>query len=318
MSVVKVQFTRVENEAEINNTQIKDGQLLYTRDGKIYIDYGTARKKITSLIELLTVDSTAPAECSLGDMYYNTTTNLIYTAIGTDTWSSTGELPSNKYLYVDLTNARLYYYDGVSFTSYGGGGSITMDTQMSDSSENAVQNKVIKQYVDTEISSIPEEVIISNTQPSSSSNKIWIDTGEIAQAHTEITNSYSTSTGLGYSCNYINGIVESGSNTNGNWIKYVDGTLICTIIKTINIAINTAWGSLYVGDTNVRYTYPITFVGNDPIVNYSITGSNSAFVVSWLQSSNKLEETDRFALVRGNTASAQDYVLNITAIGRWK
>lgn len=29
-----------------------------------------------------------------------------------------------------------------------GGGSITIDTEMSDTSENAVQNKVIKQYVD--------------------------------------------------------------------------------------------------------------------------------------------------------------------------
>lgn len=29
-----------------------------------------------------------------------------------------------------------------------------------------------------------------------------------------------------YSCNYINGIIESGNNDNGNWIKYVDGTMM--------------------------------------------------------------------------------------------
>lgn len=32
-----------------------------------------------------------------------------------------------------------------------GGGSIAVDTQMSDTSENAVQNKVIKKYVDDEV-----------------------------------------------------------------------------------------------------------------------------------------------------------------------
>ena len=74
-------------------------------------------------IELLTVDSTAPEHCSTGDMYYNTTTNYIYTATGTDTWGETGETPSSKYLYVDLTNSKLYYYDGTNFTSYGGGNS---------------------------------------------------------------------------------------------------------------------------------------------------------------------------------------------------
>lgn len=221
MSAVKVQFTRVENEAEVNNTQIKDGQLLYTRDGKLYMDYGTARKKLTSLIELLTVDSTAPSECSTGDMYYNTTTSLIYTAIGTDTWSSTGTTPSTKYLYVDLTNAKLYYYDGVTFTSYGGG-SVDADTQMSDSSTNPVQNKVIKQYVDTEISSIPEEVIISDTQPSGNNWKIWIDSDEVGSQTSEITNEYSTSIGLGYSANYINNM-NTYSTTDeiriGTWIN---------------------------------------------------------------------------------------------------
>jgi hypothetical protein len=45
---------------------------------------------------------------------------------------------------------------------------------------------------------------ITNTQPTDSDNKIWIDTGEIGSAASEITNEYSTSTGIGYSANYVN------------------------------------------------------------------------------------------------------------------
>lgn len=49
-------------------------------------------------------------------------------------------------------------------------------------------------------------VEISNTQPSSATNKLWIDTGEIGSQVSEITNEYSTSIGLGYSANYINNL----------------------------------------------------------------------------------------------------------------
>ena len=44
-------------------------------------------------------------------------------------------------------------------------------------------------------------------------------------------NSKTTGTTNTYSCDYINGIVESGSNENGDWIKYNDGTMICTATK---------------------------------------------------------------------------------------
>lgn len=45
---------------------------------------------------------------------------------------------------------------------------------------------------------------ITDTEPTDSDNKIWIDTAEVGSAASEITNEYSTSTGLGYSANYIN------------------------------------------------------------------------------------------------------------------
>lgn len=70
---------------------------------------------------LLIVDSSAPAECSTGDMYYNTTTKLIYTATGTNTWGSTGVNPTQNTLYIDSTNKSTYFYDGSDLISVGGG-----------------------------------------------------------------------------------------------------------------------------------------------------------------------------------------------------
>lgn len=88
---------------------------------KIQQNAKKAIKNRKPTIELLTVSSTAPSTCAVGDKYYNTTTSKIYTAIATNTWGTEGENPSNLYLYVDLEHKELYYFDGTRFVSYGGG-----------------------------------------------------------------------------------------------------------------------------------------------------------------------------------------------------
>lgn len=88
---------------------------------KIQQNAKKAIKNRKPAIELLTVSSTAPSACATGDKYYNTTTSKIYTATATNTWGTTGENPSNLYLYADLEHKELYYYDGTDFKSYGSG-----------------------------------------------------------------------------------------------------------------------------------------------------------------------------------------------------
>lgn len=171
-----------------------------------------------STIELLTVDSTAPITCSEGDMYYNTTTNLIYTATGTDTWGTTGETPSSKYLYVDLTNSKLYYYDGATFTSYGGGAS--------------------------------NDVIISDTQPTGDDWKLWIDSDEVGSQVSEITNEYSTSTGKGYSANYVNTELDK-KITNETTQSTVSQ---CTFYKIGKIVIASGW--FVINGASATFTAP--------------------------------------------------------------
>lgn len=70
---------------------------------------------------LLAISDTAPAECSLGDMYFNTTNNLIYTSTGTDTWGSTGVVPTENTIYVVIDTQTSYIYDGTTLISVGGG-----------------------------------------------------------------------------------------------------------------------------------------------------------------------------------------------------
>ena len=171
-------------------------------------------------IELIAVTDTAPSGCLAGDKYYNTTTKKVYTAIATDTWSETGETPTSGILYIVYAEQASYSWDGSDLISVGGG---------------------------------KEDIVIDDTEPTDSDWKIWIDTGEVGSQVSEITNEYSTSIGLGYSANYVNnnvGIVDSGSNENGNYIKFSDGTMICTKSITGTLG-GTAWGNVYYSDHNI-------------------------------------------------------------------
>lgn len=46
--MAKVKFSRIESSENINNIPLVDGQLIYTKDGKAYLDYGSERIEIVS------------------------------------------------------------------------------------------------------------------------------------------------------------------------------------------------------------------------------------------------------------------------------
>ena len=102
----------------------KNGESPYINDTNLNKVQENTEKAINErkpTIELLTVSDTAPSTCAVGDKYYNTTTSKIYTATATNTWGTEGENPTSLYLYVDLEHKELYYFNGTTFVSYGGG-----------------------------------------------------------------------------------------------------------------------------------------------------------------------------------------------------
>ena len=187
----KVEFKRVQTDEEVENIDIKDGQLIYTGTGKTFMDYGNER------------------------------------------------IPTGS-----------------------GGGSVDVDTEMSDTSENAVQNKVIKEYVDDQVSSIPEEVIISNSEPTSTGNKIWIDTGEVQNSGSELPMVYP-----------VGSIYMSVNNTNpatlfgfGTWEQIKDTFLL------------SAGDTYTAGATGGEATHTLT-TREIPKHEHQITWANGAYGV---------------------------------------
>lgn len=132
--------------------------------------------------------------------------NVITTTLQKMWFSSFQEFPavgSDNLIYADKGTGVLYIYNNEtnSYDELISEPQITTDTEMSDTSENAVQNKVIKSYVDTEVNTINGEIDSLGSTVTDVENKIndtntsittingnisTID-GEIGQINADIT-----------------------------------------------------------------------------------------------------------------------------------
>ena len=115
--------------------------------------------------------------------------------------------------------------------------------------------------------------------------------------------------------------IDSATNANGTYIKYPDGTMICTKLVEGSVDITNTWGQGYTtGDTNTvslgNFAQTFTAV---PIVQVTpARGTNS--LNFWLSTIDGT--TTQFAgnigLLRFTSHASVSYKLNVVAIGRWK
>ena len=112
-------------------------------------------------------------------------------------------------------------------------------------------------------------------------------------------------------------VVESGSNSNGNYVKFADGTMICYLnIEVTDQALNNAYGAnLYQGSRT--WTYPVQFIDDNVSVSCGQfqwgTSASWGTVVNADKTSANLRGIDAFSRASGTATKIQ-----ATAIGRWK
>ena len=112
-----------------------------------------------------------------------------------------------------------------------------------------------------------------------------------------------------------NPVVDSGSNSNGRWTKWMDGTMICyKHIDFGSVVITTAWGSFY--ETASDYScgnYPQAFVETPCI---SIMPINTCFVEK--RGNTTATSWGSFWACRPAQYESFSLVVDCIAIGRWK
>lgn len=122
-----------------------------------------------------------------------------------------------------------------------------------------------------------------------------------------------------YNCNYINNIVESGNNDNGNWVKFEDGTMICTGTITATIDCTNTWGTLYYGQNNDKYNFAQSFI-KPPILNlqYTTTGAMSFIPIVYSGIVIDKDGFKRIEIARPNSVTNVGVKVYFIAIGKWK
>lgn len=110
-------------------------------------------------------------------------------------------------------------------------------------------------------------------------------------------------------------VLERGSNTNGEYIKYADGTLECWRLAAFSIAVTNASGGIYYSAapiTGLAYASP--FVAKPTIMTSVVTGSG----LGWLTLASEPTTTaGPFLFVMHPTTGTIAGTLNQFAIGRW-
>ena len=109
-------------------------------------------------------------------------------------------------------------------------------------------------------------------------------------------------------------IVESGSNANGSWIKWADGTMICDIrISHTAVPISAATGPLFYHASGFTYTYPAAFISL-PTATINIIGSGG---LSWATLANVMLSQASF-FIMAPTNRTETSIGHLVVIGRWK
>lgn len=115
----------------------------------------------------------------------------------------------------------------------------------------------------------------------------------------------------------INGIVESGNNTNGNYIKYTDGTMICHFSKGLATTTCTQVANMYQYEFSNPFTFPVPFVDTPSVTISNGYVSSAASALIWAFQRNNVGIQSIKTLSPSNF-SGQYVAFNYIAIGKWK
>ena len=110
------------------------------------------------------------------------------------------------------------------------------------------------------------------------------------------------------------GVTEKGTNANGTYVKFADGTMVCYGRVTLNsLNMQSAWGSLFIS-AKLPTTFPATFFAA-PVVSVTMENLTGDGAIWMNESSDVGSFNGRF--VRG-AASTFTGTMGWMAVGRWK
>ena len=113
------------------------------------------------------------------------------------------------------------------------------------------------------------------------------------------------------------GMIESGSNANGSYLKFADGTLICYGVKNVTTPTT---GSTVLAAVLLPQSFIDTNYNISMLQDYAHGNLSYAVIAFGISSAGKRVHAFDFAAVSvtGTWDAAATLVCSYTAIGRWK
>lgn len=156
----------------------------------------------------------------------------------------------------------------------------------------------------------------------------WIDTSANGETYGDtlpigaIVEYNGTTVPQGYEKVSDGSIIESGSNDNGNWIKYSDGTMMCTNRYFIQTEGNTTTqsGALYVSNEITGKSFPVSFTSRPEIFfNFeNATWGDKNIIAIKTIGYPTTSVAPNFQLVSATNSTNTAINFEYLAIGKWK
>lgn len=112
----------------------------------------------------------------------------------------------------------------------------------------------------------------------------------------------------------LGGIVDSGSNSNGSYVKYADGTMECWGISVNAVSVNSQGGSVFHSAVAYGFDFAVGFI-NVPSIVVSALTTNGYYC--WAAQDGGAKTTG-FACRGVSPANGVSCYLCYIARGRWK
>lgn len=111
-------------------------------------------------------------------------------------------------------------------------------------------------------------------------------------------------------------IIERGSNANGEYIRWADGTQICTKILTVSLAIDIVFGSMYASAAIQLGTPAASFI-NTPAASPTGWDATGNSLLTFTNTAPTASNLGVIYLGRPSSQGALNRHVHVTAIGRW-
>lgn len=215
----------------------------------------------------------------------------------------------------DIPLPTKVYINDVSVTSLSPDGTEMSGVIYTHGIYNAVTNKIAN------MSDIPTQT----SQLTNNSNFAVTNANNNFSASQSITGNISTTgnatIGGNLTLSGTTNIVESGSSQYGNWIKYIDGTMIVWITISGTTSITSAWGSLYRSNDIGGTYFPQNFISRPTILmSPQASSGNTQFTLvgQSVGNSGSNQRFGNYALISAVSIASVDYIIDFVAIGKWK